>query len=311
MPSRLITVVTPCFNEETNAREIYLAVKQEFERLPQYRYEHLFIDNGSSDGTPRILRALAAEDPLVKVIFNTRNFGAIRSPAYALLQAEGDAVIGIGADFQDPPALIPQLIAGWEKGAWVVFGVKLESDENRFIYAMRDAYYRMLARVADVKVIHQATGFGLYDRRVIKALREINDPYPFVRGLVAEMGFPLLTIPFRQEVRRSGVSKIKPYELFDVALLGIVSHSKVPLRVATMGGVAAAAMSILVGFGYLIAKLIWWENFSLGIAPLVIGFFFLSAVQLIFIGVVGEYVGAIYTYVRNRPLVFERERLNF
>lgn len=311
MTARLITVMTPCFNEESNAREIYLAVKQEFAKLPQYRYEHLFIDNGSSDATPRILRELAAEDPVVKVILNTRNFGPIRSPVHGLLQAGGDAVIGIGADFQDPPALIPQLLDGWEKGAWVVLGVKLTSAENRFVYWMRDVYYRMLASVADVQIIHQATGFGLYDKRVMDALRRVADPYPFLRGLVAEMGFPMMLIPFKQEARRSGVSKISSYELFDVALQGFVSHSKVPLRIATLSGVFAAGLSLLAGFGYLVAKLIFWNSFSLGIAPLVIGFFFLSALQLIFIGVVGEYVGAIYTYVKNRPLVFEKERLNF
>lgn len=311
MPLRLITVVTPCFNEETNTREIYEAVKAEFLRLPNYRYEHLFIDNGSTDATPSILRALAAEDKNVKVILNTRNFGPVRSPMYGLLQAGGDAVIGISADFQDPPALIPKLLDGWEKGAWIVLGVKVESDEGRLMYAVRGAYYRLLASVADVDIIHQATGFGLYDQRVMEALRRIAGPYPFLRGLVAEMGFPMLLVPFHQEVRRSGKSKNNMYALIDTALLGLVSHSKVPLRIATLSGAAAAGVSLLVGVGYLVAKLIWWNNFSLGIAPLVIGFFFLSALQLIFIGVVGEYVGAIYTYVKNRPLVFERERLNF
>lgn len=311
MPLRLITVVTPCFNEETNTREIYEAVKAEFLRLPNYRYEHLFIDNGSTDATPSILRALAAEDKNVKVILNTRNFGPVRSPMYGLLQADGDAVIGISADFQDPPALIPKLLDGWEKGAWVVLGVKVESDEGRLMYAVRGAYYRLLASVADVDIIQQATGFGLYDQRVMEALRRIAGPYPFLRGLVAEMGFPMLLVPFHQEVRRSGKSKNNMYALIDTALLGLVSHSKVPLRIATLSGAAAAGVSLLVGVGYLVAKLIWWNNFSLGIAPLVIGFFFLSALQLIFVGVVGEYVGAIYTYVKNRPLVFERERLNF
>jgi glycosyltransferase involved in cell wall biosynthesis len=311
MAAPLITVVTPCFNEEPNVREIYLAVKKEFAALPQYRYEHLFIDNGSTDATPAILRELAAADRSVKVIINTRNFGPIRSPVYGLLQAQGDAVIGIAADFQDPPALIPQLVAAWEGGAPIALGVKLESDEHWFMYKVRDAYYRWLAKVADVEVVHQATGFGIYDQRVIEALRQIADPYPFLRGLVAETGYKSVKIPFRQEVRRAGVSKISTYELFDVALQGIVSHSKVPLRIATLTGVVTAVLSMLVALGYLIAKVVLWNSFNLGIAPLVIGFFFLSAVQLIFIGVVGEYVGAIYTYVKNRPLVHESERLNF
>lgn len=311
MTAPLITVVTPCYNEEPNVREIYLAVKQQFDQLPGYRYEHLFIDNGSKDRTPAILRELAAADPAVKVILNTRNFGPIRSPIYALLQARGDAVVGIGADFQDPPAMIPQFLAEWAKGAPIVLGVKLESDEHWFMYKVRDAYYRWLARLADVEVVHQATGFGIYDKRVIEALRRIGDPYPFFRGLVAEIGYQPVKIPYRQEARRAGTSKISTYQLFDVAFQGIVNHSKVPLRMATLTGVAAAALSMLVGLGYLIAKLMFWNSFNLGVAPLVIGFFFLSAIQLIFIGVVGEYVGAIYTYVRNRPLVHELERLNF
>ena len=311
MVAPLITVVTPCYNEEPNVREIYLAVKQQFAALPEYRYEHLFIDNGSRDATPSILRALAADDPCVKVILNTRNFGPVRSPVYGLLQARGDAVIGIAADFQDPPTLIPQLLAAWSGGARIALGVKLESDEHWFMYRVRDTYYRWLAKVADVEVVHQATGFGIYDQRVIEALRQIADPYPFLRGLVAEVGYDIVRIPFRQEVRRAGVSKISTYQLFDVALQGIVSHSKVPLRIATLTGVATAVLSILVALGYLAAKLALWNSFNLGIAPLVIGFFFLSGIQLIFIGVVGEYVGAIYTYVKNRPLVHERERLNF
>jgi glycosyltransferase involved in cell wall biosynthesis len=307
----LITVVTPCFNEEPNVREIYLAVQKEFAALPEYRYEHLFIDNGSTDATPTILREMAAADPAVKVIINTRNFGPIRSPVYGLLQARGDAVIGISADFQDPPAMIPQLLAAWSQGARIALGVKLESDEHWLMYKIRDAYYRLLAKVADVQVVHQATGFGIYDQRVVQALREIDDPYPFLRGLVAEVGYESVKIPFRQETRRAGASKISTYELFDVALQGIVSHSKVPLRIATLTGVATATLSMLVALGYLVAKLALWNSFNLGIAPLVIGFFFLSGVQLIFVGVVGEYVGAIYTYVKKRPLVHERERLNF
>ena len=311
MTAPLITVVTPCYNEEPNVREIYRAVKEQFDQLPDYRYEHLFIDNGSKDRTPEILRELAAADKSVKVILNTRNFGPIRSPIYALLQAQGDAVMGIGADFQDPPAMIPQFLAEWSKGAPIVLGVKLQSDEHWFMYKVRDAYYRWLARVADVEVVHQATGFGIYDKRVIDAIRKIGDPYPFFRGLVAEVGYTPVKIPYRQEARRAGKSKISTYQLFDVAFQGIVNHSKVPLRMATLTGVAAAILSMLVALGYLVAKLIFWNSFNLGVAPLVIGFFFLSAIQLIFVGVVGEYVGAIYTYVKNRPLVHELERLNF
>lgn len=311
MPVPLISVLTPCYNEELNVREIYLAVQQEFAALPQYRYEHIFIDNGSTDGTREILRTIAAANPAVKAIFNTRNFGPVRSPVYGLLQAHGDAVIGLAADFQDPPTMIPRLLEAWTAGAKVALGVKLESDEHWLMYNVRDAYYRMLASVADIDVVHQATGFGIFDQRVIQAMRTIADPYPFLRGLIAEVGYPIVRIPFRQEKRRAGSSKINMYQLFDVALQGVVGHSKIPLRIATLSGVVTAGLSLVVAMGYLVAKLVWWERFTLGIAPLVIGFFFLSAIQLIFIGVVGEYVGAIYTYVKNRPLVFESERLNF
>lgn len=311
MSAKLITVVTPCYNEEGNVREMYQAVRDTFEKLPQYRYEHLFIDNASTDATPEILRALAAADPKVKVILNTKNFGPVRSPVYGLLQARGNAVIGIAADFQDPPSLIPQFLEAWESGARIALGVKVAAEENGLMYSVRDAYYRVLARVADIDIVHQATGFGLFDETVIAAMREIADPYPFLRGVIAEIGYDIVRVPFRQPARRAGRSKISTYELFDVGLQGFVNYSRVPLRMAILFGFAVAALSLVTGTGYLVAKLIFWTKFSLGVAPIVIGFFFLSAVQLIFVGVVGEYVGAIYTQVKNRPLVFERERINF
>src|SRR3712207_1081703 len=309
--TKLITVVTPCYNEEANVRDMYRAVREVFEKLPQYRYEHLFVDNASTDKTAEILRALAAEDPTVKVILNTKNFGPVRSPVHGLLQARGNAVIGMAADFQDPPAMIPQFLEAWEKGARIALGVKVESDESGLMYGIRDTYYRLLARIADIDIVHQATGFGLFDEKVIAAMREIADPYPFLRGMIAEIGHDIVRVPFRQPARKAGRSKIRTYELFDVALQGFVNYSKVPLRMAIMFGFAIAALSLLAGTGYLVAKLLFWDEFSLGVAPIAIGFFFLSAVQLIFVGVVGEYVGAIYTQVKNRPLVFERERINF
>jgi glycosyltransferase involved in cell wall biosynthesis len=311
MPAPLITVVTPCYNEEGNVRELYLAVRRVFEALPQYRYEHLFIDNGSKDATAEILRTLAAADTRVKVIINTRNFGPVRSPVHGLLQAGGDAVIGLACDFQDPPTLIPQFLEAWEAGARIVLGVKLEADEHGLMFGIRDAYYRLLASVADIELVHQATGFGIFDKSVVSALRDMSDPYPFLRGMIAEIGYDPVRIPYRQPLRRSGQSKISIYQLFDVGLQGFVNYSKVPLRLASILGFSAAGLSLLAATGYLIAKLVFWNSFSLGVAPIVIGSLFLSAVQLIFIGIVGEYVGAIYTQVKNRPLVFERERINF
>jgi len=308
---RLISVMTPCFNEEGNVREMYEAVKAIFAKLPQYRYEHIFIDNGSKDRTAIILRELAAQDKNVKVILNTRNFGHVRSGYYALLQARGDAVIAIACDFQDPPELIPEFLQRWEAGSRVVLGVKESADESGIFYSLRDRYYRMLARIADIELVRQFTGFGCYDQAVIESLRRIDDPYPYFRGLIAEIGYEPSLVPFRQPLRKRGISSQNFYTLYDLAFLGIVNHSKVPLRMATMTGFALAAVSLLVALGYLAAKLLFWNQFSLGIAPILIGFFFLTSVQLFFIGIVGEYIGSIYTQVRHHPHVFEKDRINF
>jgi glycosyltransferase involved in cell wall biosynthesis len=308
---RLITVVTPCYNEEGNVRELYSAVRRIFERLPQYRYEHLFIDNASKDATPEILRTLAAADQNVKVILNARNFGQVRSPYHALLQAEGDVAIVMACDFQDPPELIPTFLERWEAGYRIVLGVKESAEEHGLFYAIRTRYYRTLARISDTQIVQQATGFGLYDRAVIDALREIRDPYPFFRGLLGEIGYPIAQVPFRQPLRKRGVSSQNFYTLYDLAFLGIVSHSKVPLRLATMLGFAMSAFSLLVALAYFLYKLLFWNEFQLGVAPVVIGFFFVSSVQLLFIGIVGEYIGSIWTHVRRHPHVFERERINF
>lgn len=311
MHQRLISVVTACFNEEDNVQQMYEAVRDQFAKLPQYRYEHIFIDNCSTDATQRILRALTSADPKVKAIFNNRNFGPVRSPMHGMLAARGDAVIGISCDFQDPPELIPELVARWERGARTVLCVKPASEESGLMFAVRSAYYRLLGRLSEIEILHHATGFGIFDRTVMEALRELNDPYPFFRGLLAEVGASVEQLPFVQPKRARGQSKISLLALVDVALLGFVNHTRAPLRLAMLSGFFIAGLSALVGFGYLIAKLLLWDSFSLGVAPIVTGFFLLSAVQLIFIGIVGEYVGAIYTQVKARPLVFERERLNF
>jgi len=311
MTAPLVTVVTPCYNEEGNVREMHEAIKAIFAALPQYRYEHLFIDNCSKDGTARILRELARADANVKVIFNARNFGHVRSGYYALLQARGDAVIALACDFQDPPDLIPTFLERWSAGAKVVLGVKESSDESGLFYAIRDKYYTTLARMADVELVRQSTGFGCFDQVVIEGLRRIDDPYPYFRGLIAEIGYEPSIVPFRQPARKRGISSQNFYTLYDLAFLGIVNHSKVPLRLATMTGFALGVLSLLVALGYLIAKLLFWQQFTLGIAPILIGFFFLTSVQLLFIGILGEYIGSIYTQVRHHPHVFERERLNF
>ena len=307
----LISIVTPCYNEEGNAREMYEAIRTIFAGLPQYRYEHIFIDNASKDSTPRILRELAAGDANVKVILNARNFGHVRSGYYALLQTSGEAVIALACDFQDPPELIPEFLRRWAAGSKVVLGVKESSDESGLFYALRDRYYRTLARIADIELVRQSTGFGCFDKSVIEALRRIDDPYPYFRGLIAEIGHEPSIIPYRQPARKRGLSSQNFYTLYDLAFLGIVNHSKVPLRMATMTGFASAAISLLVALGYLIYKLLFWSQFTLGIAPILIGFFFLTSVQLFFIGIVGEYIGSIYTHVRHHPHVFEKDRINF
>jgi glycosyltransferase involved in cell wall biosynthesis len=305
-----ISVVTPCFNEQDNVLELYRRIHNAFEGLP-YEYEHIFIDNASTDGTVELLRGLAAQDKRVKVILNTRNFGHIRSPFHALLQAMGDAVIAMASDLQDPPERIPEFIRMWEEGYKVVVGVKTRSQEPGLFYLLRSMYYRVLRNLSDIELIDNFTGFGLYDRKVIEILRQCNDPYPYFRGLIADIGFEYARIEFTQPRRKRGISKSNFYTLYDMAMLGVTSYTKIPLRLATMLGFLSAAVSFLIGLVYLVYKLIDWPNFSLGLAPVIIGLFFLGSVQLFFLGIVGEYIGSIYTLAIRRPLVIEKERINF
>lgn len=306
-----ITVVTPCYNEEDNVEEVYAQTKAVFAGIDEVCYEHLFIDNRSTDRTPELLRQLASQDPAVKVILNARNFGHIRSPYYGLLQANGDAAILLVADLQDPPALMKQFVAYWLAGEKIVVGVKPSSQESSLMFAVRRLYYRMVTRIADVKLIQNFTGFGLYDQKVLQVLRKIDDPYPYFRGLVSEVGFTAVQIPYDQPKRQRGITKNNFYSLYDMAMLGVTSHSRVPLRLATMIGFALSGISLFLSLLYLVLKLLFWNQFSLGTAPVLIGVFFFASVQLFFIGLLGEYVGAILTHVMKRPLVVELERINF
>jgi glycosyltransferase involved in cell wall biosynthesis len=306
----LISIVTPCYNEEENVDELYeriCAAMQGFD----YEYEHIFIDNASTDGTVAKIRALVKKDKRVKAILNARNFGHIRSPFHGLLQCSADAVISMASDLQDPPERIADFIKQWEAGYKIVIGVKTQSQESGLFYLVRTIYYKVLHSLTDVPLIEHFTGFGLYDRQVIQILRQFNDPYPYFRGLIADIGFPIARIEFIQPRRKRGITKNNFYTLFDMAMLGLTAYTKVPLRVATMLGFLSAAVSFLAGMVYLFYKLVDWQNFSLGLAPVVIGLFFLGSVQLIFLGIVGEYIGAIYTQVMHRPLVIEKERINF
>ena len=308
---KLITVVTPCFNEEDNIDNVYLRVRSVFEAMPYVRYEHLFIDNCSTDATVQILRKLATVDPNVKVILNSRNFGPVRSPFYGLMQANGDAAVLLVADLQDPPELIKEFVSQWLSGKKVVIGVKPSSEESPIMFAIRRLYYKIVTRIAELDLIQNFTGFGLYDQQIIGEMRKIEDPYPYFRGIVCEIGFDVEKITYNQPRRIRGISKYNFYALYDMAMLGITSNSRVPLRLATMFGFLVATLSLIVSIIYLIMKLIFWHSFPLGTAPILIGMFFFASVQLFFIGILGEYIGTVLLLVKKRPLVVERERINF
>ncbi len=306
-----ISVVTPCYNEEGNVELLHKAVVDIFTRLGNYRLEHIFIDNASVDGTADKIKEMAKTDKSVKLIVNTRNFGHIRSPMHAFFQARGDAVILMAADFQDPPELLEDFIRKWENGYKIIIGVKKNSEEFRAMWLLRRAYYRFVKRISDIDLIQDFTGFGLYDREVVEHLRSFKEPYPYFRGQIAELGHETKKIPFSQPVRKRGITKNNFYTLYDIAMLGITTSSKVPLRLATMAGFILSIISLLIAFFYIIIKLLFWNAFSVGMAPLIFGVYFLGSVQLFFIGILGEYIGAIHTNVRNRPYVIEKERINF
>ena len=306
-----ISILTPCFNEQENVVPLYETIMGIMAGVDGLDYEHIYIDNASTDGTVTKLRDLAAKDKRVKVILNARNFGHIRSPFYGLLQADGDAVIYMASDFQDPPDLIPKLIDGWQRGAKAVLAIKDSSDESGLFFMLRRFYYRLVERLADVRTYQNFTGFGLYDRAVVDYCRSLEDPYPYFRGIIAETGLPTEEVHYHQPVRKRGITKNNFYTLYDMAMLGITNHSKIPLRLAIMSGFLMSVLSLLVGIIYLIYKLLFWQQFPAGTAPLVIGLFFFASVQLFFIGILGEYIGSIHTQVHKRPLVVEKERLNF
>jgi len=309
---KLISVVSPCYNEEGNIEILTERVRELFANLPQYRYEHIIIDNHSTDRTVDILRGIAKDDPNVKVIVNARNFGHIRSPQHAFFEAKGDAVIVLPSDLQDPPEMILDFLREWEAGYPIVVGIKNTSDENGLMYHIRSVYYKTVARLTDVQVLEHFTGFGLYDRQVVDIMRrDFHDPQPYFRGQIAEIGLPHKALYYHQKSRMRGITKNNFYTLYDLAMLGITNLSKVPLRLVIFGGFVFAFLSLVAGFGYLIAKLIFWNSFQMGLAPTMIGLFFLGSVQLVALGIIGEYVGSIHTIVQGRPLVTEEERINF
>lgn len=309
-----ISFVSSCYNEEENVDALYERVMKQADLYKdKYEFEYILVDNCSTDNTAQKLRELAQNDKRVKVILNARNFGHIRSPYYGMMQADGDAVIYLASDLQDPPELISDFIQKWEQGYKIVLGMKTKSEESFLFFLIRRAYYELISRIADddTNLVKNCTGFGLYDKKIMDEIRKIDDPYPYLRGLICEIGFEKAFVEFKQPSRKRGVTKNNFYTLYDNAMVGIVKHSKVPLRLMTFLGFGFSFASLLIAFLYLVLKLMFWDEFSFGLAPIIISLFFLGSVQLFCMGVLGEYIGAIYTRVNKKPVVVEKERINF
>lgn len=307
-----VSILIPCYNEEDNVIPMSQAIVNLFtNELPQYDYELLFIDNDSSDNTRPLLRQICADNPKIKAIFNAKNFGQFNSPYYGILQTTGDCTISMVCDFQDPIELIPRYLKEWENGYKIVIGIKSSSKENPIMYHLRSFYYRLIKKFSDTEQIEHFTGSGLYDKEFVQVLRELKDPTPFLRGIVAELGYKRKEIEYEQPQRRAGKTHNNFMSLYDAAMLSFTSYTKIGLRLATFLGVGCGIISFIIGIFYLIAKLVWWNNFSAGIAPITIGMFFLGSVQLFFLGFLGEYIMSINQRIMNRPLVVEEERINF
>jgi glycosyltransferase involved in cell wall biosynthesis len=308
----LLSVIAGCFNEAGNVQELHSRITAVMQRdLPGYDYEIILIDNRSTDDTVAVLKQIAQHDKHLKIIVNNRNFGPLRSMTHVLLQAKGDAIISMASDLQDPPEMIPDFVRKWEQGWKIVLAQKTSTHDTPLLGLARGWYYRIISSLSDIDLDRNVTGYGLYDRRVVEDIRRVDDAQPYVRGLICDLGYERALIPFAQPPRKRGVSKMNFYPLWDLAMLGITNHSKIPIRLATFAGLGISVLSFLISAGYLIYKLLFWNSFQIGVAPLVIGMFFLGAVQLVFIGILGEYIGSIHTQVVRRPLVIERERINF
>ena len=306
-----ISIISPTFNEEENILVLYSQVCVVIDKLPQYDFELLYIDNASVDKTSEYLRNLAAADSRVKVIFNNRNFGHIRSPYWGILQTSGDATIYLAADLQDPPSLIPEFIRIWEAGSQIVLAVKPISQTGFAMHFLRKQYYKLLDVISEVKIVNNSTGFGLYDKCVLDEIRRIGDPYPFLRGLICELGYTITTIPFMQPKRYRGISKNNFFTLYDIAMLGIVRHSAIPIRLVGIVGFFTSGICFLLALVFFVLKLIWWDRFPMGYAPLMILISFMFGIIMAAVGLLGEYIYSIHRYVQNRPIIVERERINF
>ncbi len=309
---KTISIMIPTYNEEDNVGPLSEAIIKIFENdLKEYNYEIVFIDNASQDSTREKLSRLCSENEKIKAIFNAKNFGQIRSPFYGMLQTTGDCTISMCADFQDPPAVIKEFVREWEKGYKIVIGIKSKSKESGLMYFLRSCYYKVIKKIADIEHIEHFTGFGLYDRAFIEILKTVEEPIPYLRGMIAELGFKRKEINFEQAKRLHGKTKNNFYSLYDYAMIGITSYSKIVMRMATFLGFAFSAVCLLISLIYFILKLIFWSSFPMGTAPLLIGVFFLGSLQLFFIGFLGEYILSINTRMMKRPLVIEEKRINF
>lgn len=306
-----ISIVIPTFNEEENIHYAYERVTNVLKKQENYEYEIIFIDNFSTDGTRKLLRGLCKQDQNVKAILNAKNFGFTRSTYYGLIQSTGDCAILIFCDMQDPPELITEFLRKWEEGYKIVVGIKKRSQESKIMYAIRNAYYKLIKKIGEIDHIEQFTGFGLYDKKFIQVLRNLKDPMPYLRGIVAELGYERCEISYEQEKRKYGKSGFNFFKLYDVAMLGITSYSKVVMRCATIIGFSIAALCFMVGIITVILKLCNWQYFNVGTAAIITGIFFMGSIQLFFIGLVGEYILNINTRVMDRPLVIEEVRINF
>ncbi len=306
-----ISVVVPCYNEEENVENICIAITNELEKLTNYDYELIFIDNDSKDKTRKLIEKQCNSNKKVKAIFNARNFGQFNSPYYAMLNSTGDCTILICADFQDPIEMIPQFIKEWENGYKIVIGIKETSQENKAMYFLRSCYYKIIKKFSNTEQIEHFTGFGLYDKKFIDVLRNLDDRTPYLRGIVSELGFKRKEIPYKQAKRKAGKTHNNFYTLYDAAMLGFTSYTKIGLRLATFFGMIVGALSFIVGLVYLVLKLIYWDRFVAGMTPMLIGIFFLGALQLFFIGFLGEYILSINQRLMKRPLVVEEKRINF
>ena len=305
-----ISITIPCYNEEENVYPLHDALVEMFERdLPNYEYELLYIDNCSSDRTRELLKELGKQDKHVKAILNAKNFGQFNSPYYGMMQTTGDCTILMAADFQDPVEMVPKYVAEWEKGYKIVIGRKTSSKESSIVYHLRSLYYKIIKKFSEVEQIEHFTGF--YDKDFMDVLRNLKDPTPFLRGIVAELGYKRKEIPYEQPQRRAGKTHNNWYSLYDAAMLSFTSYTKIGLRLATFIGIFVGALSFIIAIVYLIMKLVFWDTFTAGMAPVIIGMFFLGSVQLFFLGFMGEYILSMNQRIMNRPLVIEEERINF